>query len=169
MKKLAILFASMFIMAIAVQNVNAQATSATAASSAAANIIAPITLANTDGLVFGNIAASNAIGTVTISPAGARSHTGGVTPSVIGDFQQAVFQAGGEEAATYAITLPASVTISAGAGLNMTVNNFTSDPVGTGVLGVAGQTINVGATLNVGASQASGEYVGTFNVTIAYN
>ncbi|KAF0200075.1 MAG: hypothetical protein FD170_3793, partial [Bacteroidetes bacterium] len=30
-------------------------------------------------------------------------------------------------------------------------------------------TINVGATVNVGASQVTGNYSGTYDVTIAYN
>ncbi|KAF0196210.1 MAG: YapH protein, partial [Bacteroidetes bacterium] len=109
------------------------------------------------------------VGTVTITPAGVRSHTGGVTPSAIGTYNNAIYTATGEPNATYSITLPASTTISSGAN-SMTVNNFTSDPTPTGLLNGGGsQTINVGATLNVGASQATGNYSGTYDVTIAYN
>jgi hypothetical protein len=52
----------------------------------------------------------------------------------------------------------------------MVVNGFTSDPAATGLFSGAGtQTINVGATVNVGASQPTGDYSGTYDVTIAYN
>lgn len=169
MKKLAVLFASMFIFAIAVQNLNAQATSATDNAAATARIITPITLNNTQGLAFGNIASSSALGTVTISPANVRTSAGGVTPSAIGTFNNAIFVAGGEPNATYTITLPTSVTVTSGAN-NMTVTGWTSNPSGNGLLsGIGEQTINVGATLNVAANQATGDYSGSFDVTIAYN
>ena len=169
MKKVTIILTGVILMTIASLNVNAQATSATDDATATARIITPITLTNTQGLAFGNIASSSSIGTVTITPAGVRSHTGGVTPSAIGTYNNAIYTATGEPNATYSITLPASVTISSGSN-NMTVNNFTSDPTPTGLLSGAGsQTINVGATLNIGASQATGNYSGTYDVTIAYN
>lgn len=169
MKKVTIILSSIILMTIASLSVKAQATSATDDAIATARIITPITLTNTQGLAFGNIAASGAIGTVTISPAGARSHSGGVTPSVIGTFNNAIYSATGEANATYTITLPASVSITDGTN-NMLVNGFTSDPAATGLFsGTGTQTINVGATVNVGASQVTGNYSGTYDVTIAYN
>jgi hypothetical protein len=169
MKKVTIILTGVILMTIAALNVNAQATSATDDATATARIITPITLTNTQGLAFGNIASSNAIGSVTISPAGARTHTGGVTPSVIGTFNNAIYNATGEANATYTISLPASVNITSGSN-SMVVNGFTSDPAATGLFSGAGtQTINVGATVNVGASQPTGDYSGTYDVTIAYN
>lgn len=169
MKKVTIILTGVILMTIASLNVNAQGTTATDDAIATARIITPITLTNTQGLAFGNIAASAALGTVTITPAGVRSNTGGVTPSAIGTYNNAIYTATGEANATYSISLPASTTITDGTN-NMTVNGFTSDPTPTGLMSGAGsQTINVGATLNVGANQASGNYSGTYNVTIAYN
>lgn len=169
MKKVTILLSGIILMTIASLNVNAQATSATDDATATARIITPITLTNTQGLAFGNIASSSNTGTVTISPAGARTHSGGVTPSVIGTFNNAIYNATGENNATYTISLPASVSIISGSN-NMVVNGFTSDPAATGLFSGAGtQTINVGATVNVGASQPTGNYSATYNVTIAYN
>ena len=169
MKKVTIILSGIILMTIASLSVKAQATSATDDATATARIITPITITNTQGLVFGNIASSNAIGSVTISPAGARSHSGGVTPSVIGTFNNAIYTATGEANATYTISLPASVTISSGSN-NMVVNGFTSTPGATGLFSAGGtQTINVGATVNVGASQVTGNYSGTYDVTIAYN
>ncbi len=169
MKKVTIILTGVILMTIAALNANAQGSSATAAASATARIITPIAITNTQGLAFGNIAASAALGTVTVSPAGVRTSTGGVTPSAIGTFNNAIYTATGENNATYSISLPASTTISSGAN-NMTVNGFTSNPTPTGLLNASGsQTITVGATLNVGANQATGNYTGTYNVTIAYN
>lgn len=169
MKKVTIILTGVILMALTSVNVFGQGSAATESATATARIIIPIQLENTQGLVFGNIASSASIGTVTISPSGTRSHSGGVTPSVIGAFNNAIYTATGEPNATYTITLPASITISSG-GNNMTVNGFTSDPTPTGTLGAGGtQTINVGATVNVGANQATGNYSGTYDVTIAYN
>lgn len=169
MKKVTIILTGVILMALTSVNVFGQASSSTAAAEATAKIITPIQLTNTQGLAFGNIAASNNPGTVTISPAGTRTSSGGVTPSAIGTFHAAIYNAAGEPNATYTITLPSSITISLGAN-SMTVDGFTSDPASTGTLTVGGtQTINVGATVNVGANQAPGDYSGTYDVTIAYN
>lgn len=168
MKKVTIILASVILMSIASLNVKAQGTSATASATATARIITPIALTKTLDLNFGNIASSAAIGSVTIAPAGTRSSIGGVTPSAIGDYSKAAFSATGENYATYAITLPESVSLSDGTH-TMLVNAFISTPA-NGTFNASGtQTIEVGATLNVGATQASGTYNGTYNVTIAYN
>nr|NQU90936.1 DUF4402 domain-containing protein [Bacteroidota bacterium] len=169
MKKLAIILVGLFLMTIAVESVQGQATSASATSNATATIITPIALTNTQPLAFGNIAASTTAGTVTIATAGTRSSLGGVTPSAIGVFNNAIFTVEGQGDATYAIALPASTTISNGTE-TMTVDNFISDPSSTGLLSSLGaQTMNVGATLNVGISQAVGNYTGTYSVTVSYN
>lgn len=169
MKKVTIILTGVILMAITSVNVFGQASSATDDASATARIITPIQLTNTQGLAFGNIAASANPGTVTISPTGIRTSSGGVTPSAIGTFNNAIYTATGEPNATYTITLPGFITIISGAN-SMTVNGFTSDPTPTGNLGAVGtQTINVGATVIVGANQATGDYSGTYDVTIAYN
>jgi hypothetical protein len=54
-------------------------------------------------------------------------------------------------------------------GTTMTVDNFTSNPSGTGTLAGGTQTLSVGARLNVGAGQVAGDYTGEFSVTVAYN
>jgi hypothetical protein len=81
----------------------------------------------------------------------------------------ATFTVAGLASAGYSITLPASTTLTSG-GNNMTVNTFTSNPSGTGTLSGGGtQTLSVGGTLQVGASQPTGTYSGSFNVTVTYN
>jgi hypothetical protein len=51
----------------------------------------------------------------------------------------------------------------------MAVSTFTSNPSGTGTLTSGAQTLAVGATLTTVASQVSGAYTGTYNVTVEYN
>lgn len=156
-------------MTIACLKANAQATSSTEEATGTATIIAYITLTNTQGLAFGNIAASTAPGTVYISTAGARTATGGVTPSSIGTFNNAIYNATGNPDATFEISLPSTAIVTNGTN-NMYVNGFTSNPIAVGTFNSSGmQTINVGATLNVNASQPMGNYSGTYNVTISYN
>ena len=141
-----------------------------ASANATARIIAPISITNSTALNFGDIVPSGVTGTVVVSAASARTNTGGATLGSGASVSAATFAVGGQAGATYAITLPTSVTITSGAN-NMTVNAFTSSPSSTGLIPGGGgtQTLTVGATLNVGANQATGTYAGSFNVTVAYN
>lgn len=170
MKKLILLFTGLFLMAIAAQNVYAQNPQVSANATANATIITVISIAQTHDLSFGNIISNTGGGTVTIANNGTPSYTGVSAPTGNeGTRQQAIFHVGGLTSATYAITLPESITISDGGTNNMTVANFTSTPDGTGALAVNGQDVNVGATLTVGAGQLPGVYTGSFTVTVAYN
>lgn len=145
----------------------------TASATSSATIVTPITIANAGDMNFGNVAVSGTGGTVILTPAGARSITGGVTLPVFanGTVSAAHFDVTGADAYTYSITLP-STALNVTSGENtMTVTAFTSTPTTTGTLSASGaQTIDVGATLNVTANQAAGTYVSEpFNVTVNYN
>lgn len=144
-----------------------------ATATATATIVIPISIANTVDMNFGNVAVSASAGTVILAPAGTRSTTGGVTlPATTGTVAAASFTVTGTPAYTYAITLPSTATTVTSGSDNMTVTAFTSNPSGTGTIGVGGnETLLVGATLNVAANQPSGIYVsGTpFTVTVNYN
>jgi len=132
-------------------------------------IDAVITLARLTNLSFGDIYTTPASGTVVLSPAGVRTFTGGVLLGGLTAVTAASFTVTGTASTTYAITLPVSVVLT-GPGGTMTANAFTSTPSATGTLSTAGQQqLRVGATLNVGANQPSGNYSGTFSVTVAYN
>ena len=141
---------------------------ATATANATARIITPISISKTADLNFGDVVASGSLGTVVLSTAGARSTTGGASLGNGAAVTAAAFTVNGQASATYAITLPASATVTS-AGNTMTVNAFNSNPSGTGTLTGGTQNLLVGATLNVGASQATGTYSGTFDVTVTYN
>ncbi len=149
-------------------------TQVTASATASATILAPISLTKTVDVNFGNLAVNATPGTIVLTPASARSATGGVTflPSNAGTITAASFTVNGLADATYSITLPATATVISNAGNDMTVDSWTSDPTPTGTLSGAGnQVLNVGATLNVPASSVAGVYTSTtpFNVPVNYN
>ena len=146
-----------------------QANNATGTAQASANIVTPISITKNIDLNFGNIAASGSAFTVELSTAGERTSTGGAgtLPSVNGTVTAAEFTAAGLSGATYAVTLPSTITITAGTTNNMTVDNFVSNS--TNILTDGSETFKVGATLNVGANQVAGAYTGNFNVTVNYN
>lgn len=130
---------------------------------------AEVQLSNTQALSFGRFVAG--AGSVTISPSGARSTTGGVLALGSDPGQAAQFLITGDPNATVSIGLPSNGTVSLSNGSqSMPVNNFTSSPASTAVLAGGGsQVLNVGATLQVSAGQGAGAYSGSFSITIDYN
>ena len=167
MKKVTTLLAALFMISLA-SAAFAQNPEADASANASATIITPISIEKVEemDLLFGNIIASVAGGTVAIDVAGSPSYSGVSAPATTGDRQQAQFLVTGFADSAFAITLPTSATIENQDSDTMTVDNFVSDPSGTSALENGEKTINVGATLNVGANQAAGEYTGTFDVTV---
>jgi uncharacterized protein DUF4402 len=154
---------------LAAATASAQNTATTSAN-ATARIITPISLTKNTDMNFGDVVASGSLGTVILSTAAARSTTGGASLGSATGVTAGSFAVAGQPSATYAITLPASVTVDDGATHTMTVDTFNSNPSGTGALSGAGtQTLLVGATLHVGANQVAGSYTGSFNVTVTYN
>lgn len=141
---------------------------ATTASSASWGAV--IAISNTGALAFGKFVARSG-GTVVVSATGVRSAGGSVMLVPSGTGAAAQFAVSGDPNATYSITLPADgvVTLASG-GNSMAVNAFTSSPSLIGLLNAGGtDTVSVGATLNVGSNQATGNYSGSFNVTVNYN
>jgi hypothetical protein len=146
-----------------------------ATATASATIITPIAIVNAANMNFGNIAVSAAPGTVVLPAAVApvRTVTGGCTlPATVGTVSAAAFTVTGQTGFTYAITLPASASLT-GPGAPMTADTFVSNPtVAAGGLLTGGtQTLYVGATLNVAGSQVAGLYTtaAAFTVTVNYN
>lgn len=133
-------------------------------------VSASIGITNTQPLSFGKFVAGN--GSITISPAGARSATGGVIGlSSSGPGQAAQFMVTGDAFTTYAVTLPADGTVTMDNGGNyLSVNAFTSSPASAGALSGGGsQLLSVGARLDVIAGKATGAYSGSLMVEVDYN
>lgn len=143
---------------------------ATDSATATATVMTSIAITNNTDLDFGAFSPSTG-GTVIIGTDGARSKTGAVVLSSGDTGGRAQFTVTGATDATYAITLPGNgtVSLSNGGGGSMDVNDFVSNPSGTGTLTGGTETLYVGATLTVGSGQASGSYTGSFDVSVEYN
>ncbi len=148
---------------------------ASATANTTATIVTPLSISNSIALEFGNVAVGSTAGAVIMTPAGARSTTGGVTlPTTAGTVTAASFTVAGQANYGYSITLPTSVSLDDNNSHTMLVNTFTSNPAAgaNGVLSAGGtEVLTVGATLNVGASQVAGTYESDtdFEVTVVYN
>ncbi len=147
-------------------------TSAIATANASAQVVTPIAITTGNHLNFGLVAPSAAAGTVVVATDGSRSFTGGASqlPGT-GTVSAATFNVTGETGYSYAITLPADVTLTNGGGQTLVVNNFVSAPNGTGLLTAGAQTLEVGATLELVANSTAGSYssLTPFSVTVNYN
>jgi hypothetical protein len=138
------------------------------AAGAGASMGGAIAIGEVRNLDFGEVIAGDTPGTVVMSPAGARSFTGGVALGDPVSAGPATFSVTGDPGAGYSILLPGPLELHNGPH-RMTLDPFTSDPDGLGLLNGSGiQTLKVGATLNVGANQTPGMYTRVFHVTVAY-
>ncbi len=160
---------------MAVTSAQAAKDTSTGTANATAKIITAISISKnaTTDLAFGNVIASSAVGTVTVTPAGVRSSGGGATMGN-GGGTAAAFTVSGEGTSAYSITLPADnvVTIKKdGASDTMQVNSFTTSKGVSNASQLIGgsDTFTVGGTLTVAAGQATGDYTGTFDVIVTYN
>jgi Mat/Ecp fimbriae major subunit len=172
MKKLAILFAGLFIMAISVQNVNAQEGNVATVddAEAGATIIAPLTLTNDLSLEFGKIVKSGTGGNVVITASDAPNRTpDGDLTFIAGDtWRPAQFTVTGDNDETFQITKPATITLDGPGTANMIITTSISG-LETGVQTVGGSyTFYIGGSLAVAADQVIGDYSGQYEVTVQY-
>jgi len=181
MKKIIMLILAIIIMANYATILTAQ-TSAKVTTTAGAVLMVPMTLTQTSPLHFGSITLlTTAVGTCVLSTAGARTFTGGLGASAsVPIATNASYNVTGRKGDTYAVTLPASITIaiasSSAATDKMTVTAFKARFLGASADAVTSKISNdgtdsfiIGATLTSIASQNPGIYSGTFDVTIDYN
>ena len=158
-------------------------TSATETTAAGAQLIVPMTLTETSPLHFGTITLTDASGgSVILSTANARTFTGGVSTTAVSPTStNAAYDVTGTYNETYALTLPATITVTetVGTTATMTISDLTvlfnggseETAVGaTSTLSASGtDNFSVGGTLTVAADQIGGVYAGTFPVTVDYN
>ncbi len=170
MRKTVLLLASLFVMVLATQRVNAQ-NQASVSANATATIVKSISIEKIADLQFGKIIAGSTAGQVQIQTDGSRTIAAGdvVLFNQGSDHQAAAFKTIGSPNATYSLSFSSSVSLTGPTGSDpMTVDGFVHNATRT--LSDAGEeSFKVGATLHVGANQAVGEYEGTFSVTAAYN
>jgi hypothetical protein len=177
MKNLIYLFLAIFMMAGFTTKIMAQATENTAAG---AVIITPIGITETAALHFGVMSVLvGTPGTCVLSTSGVRTQTGGVNLSAQTPVAaNAAYDVTGMASTTYALTLPATITVTETVGLieTMTIgtllarfNGAGADAVISTLDGSGDDSFTVGGTLTVPAGQTEGIYAGTFDVTVAYN
>jgi hypothetical protein len=131
-----------------------------------------IVLSNTRSLAFGRFAAAGG-GTVTISPTGMRSQSGGVVLLNSPGAGPASFQVDksgdGTSNLAVAIMLPGDGSVMLSSGMNsMAVNTFVTEPATLTVVPNGGTTLSVGATLTVAPSQPRGSYSGSFPLIVNF-
>lgn len=143
--------------------------------SSTAQIVAPLQVAALADLRFGRFFQPTSTGNLTISSLGLVIGTAGMAPAVTtpqnsGGRGPASFQVTGEAGRFFRAGLPGRIDIANGSA-TMRVSNFTTNVPSRGIaLTSAGSfTMTVGARLQVAASQAVGNYSGTFDVTVSYD
>lgn len=143
-------------------------------------LVSPLALVKDADLKFGNLIAGTTAGVVTVSPASARTSTGGVVQAG-GTISAARFQGFGLPGTRVRVRSPSGTyTLTrSGGGATMRLRDLTMEAdnlidLGRGNsgqfrIGVPGLfTVRVGGTIDVGANQLSGTYVGTFEMEVQY-
>jgi hypothetical protein len=137
-------------------------------ATASATIMRSISLTKQADLSFGTIIASAVAGSVTVdAESGTQSDTGGASTFQAGN--RAQFAVNGEPSFAFSVTYPNNVTLTNPTSDTMSaslVSDLTDDQGNLDSAGAA--NFSIGGTLNVAANQPSGAYLGTFEVTVAY-
>jgi hypothetical protein len=152
----------------------------TAPAIAKSVIVSRLSFLNAEELEFGSLLAGTTAGTVTVSPTGVRTATGGVT-LVGGLVQPARFAGQGSVNQTVLISLTTSPSTlqRVGGTETMMLDQLVIGSTPTAVLTTTPQAFRItsptgifnfpiGGRLSVNANQVPGDYVGTFAVTLNY-
>lgn len=137
-------------------------------------IVQPLTISNTSGLAFGRIVKpTTGTGTVAIANTADTVSAGAGAVALTGiTTSRAKFTINGEGAHGITITVPASFSLGNGTDtIPVTLNpdRPASDTL-SGTRGSAGtRALNGGGSFNLPTAISTGNYTGTFNVTVAYN
>ena len=140
-----------------------------ASAPASATVVAPISVtprAETE-LNFGQIAAANGPGTVSVDENGLLTSA---TPDLVvagSTGSAAVFDVEGAPDLAYSTTIPTPITLT-GPGTDMSASVSKSGGA-TNLSGTGTDTFSVVGTLSVAANQTPGSYSGTVNVTVQYD
>lgn len=170
-------FVQSLVVAVTLTGTAAQAAPSASSSSmtgtARASVVQPVSMVNTDALRFGQIAQPATSGTVTLSPAGTVTASGGAAGN------QSIAQTGGGPApgvflittypnASFTVYGPASFTLSnSSRTMNVTLLTGSLQQVSSTPTSMT-YRLNVGGTLNMAANQAVGTYNGTYSLITVY-
>ncbi len=142
-------------------------------------IVRPLSFVIDDNLDFGTVVRGTTAGTVTVTPTGTRTQTGGVTLANGGGHKPASFAGQGTFTQRVEISLGANSILLNGPGAPMRVRDFVIGSTPTAVLTTAPLSFRIaalngvfsfpiGATLEVAANQAPGVYSGNWSITLNY-
>jgi Domain of unknown function (DUF4402) len=156
----------------------APAQAETEPASAEITIVRPLSFVIDDNLDFGTLIPANVAGTVTMTPAGARTATNGIVLVGAGH-KPASFAGRGSFNQRVDISLGANSIFITGPGAPMRVRTFVVGSTPTAILTTTPLRFRiaaangifafpVGATLEVGANQAPGTYSGNWSITLNY-
>lgn len=174
---------SLFLAGVTAPHTSASAQDrAQASGSAAATVVAPITVREIEPLRFGTVATGDTGGTLTLSPSsGATSVTGSlrsICPSGSScTASPGIFDVRGEAGRSYRVTAPAqAVAARAGGGGTLNVTSITiatqsvPGPGARGTLDDAGNDrFKVGGTLQVAPDSTAGTYVAEMEMVVSYD
>jgi hypothetical protein len=137
-----------------------------------ATVIRSIAISKTSDLVFGRIIRPNTgSGSVTIDPtSGARTAVNVQTLDTPSP-SRAAFSITGEGGQAFAVTMPATVQMTGPQTLTLTTaSSASATPSLSGTLGSQGSfVLGIGATAPLSSTTPTGDYSGSFTVTVAYN
>lgn len=166
---------AMATLALAISAAAGSAIAAQATATSTSTVVTPIAITKFADLSFGSFAASATSGTVTVTPGGTRSVSGGVTAAG-GTASAARFDVTGSGSLTYSIAFTGAATLSDGTNTmaftrisDLSASAATSGDVSSGTLSAGAQSIFVGGVLAVNASQPAGTYTGSVIATVEYN
>lgn len=138
--------------------------------SVAFTVDTPLAVQETQEMNFGSIMSPSQNKMITLSYDGTLNSNGTLPTGNVNAARAGKFTVTGVQNRQVYITLPQSATIYSGSS-SMEVTNFTStSPItltGGDVVSATGE-FSIGATLNVNANQATGEYSGTYSITVSY-
>lgn len=118
-------------------------------------------------LLFGNIAITGAVGSVTVGANNIASYDGGAAAGSAGTIAAAAFQVTGIQGNTYNVSIPnATIKRSTGELLSVAFNHNASGEIDALA---ENNVFMVGGTLTIPANARVGSYSGSFDVTIEYN
>ena len=191
MKKNILSIVVLVAMMVLPMNIFAQVTASVASVPTKARVIKAITLGKSGELNFGTFTSSTLGGTITMTPTAEGSFSRvSSAPTTLALLESTgsqnkvssmpTFNVSGEASYTYSITIDNPTTLTStqgGTAMSVAINaNKLGTDITTGTLSgafadvAAGtESFSVKGVLTVGANQRSGDYAGTFGVTVAYN
>ena len=149
-------------LAVVLACASGRATADMAAGNATVTIELPIAVTRAADLSFSQ-SMNNPIGAITVTPVEAVETS--MTPN---QSMAASFTINGGDHTAFSITLPDAVLATNGHD-TLLIDDFSADVGSTGTLEQNQCTVRVGAKLHLTAEQASGIYLNTFNIMVAYD